>query len=258
MSFSQSDRNGFEQFNSSAPIIDSSATSTSTVSQADFQSAVHASMTRAYCEMSIGIGITAATAWYSAQNDLLLSFLKKAGMGGVIGLLLVPLLICVVLHKNIMKMNTVLAYIIFYVFAGIMGFTLSAIFYQYRLQDIGIVLAMTAGLFVILAIIGLTMKTDLTSFGTIFAGALLTLVISELIIGFFMPGRTTTMVFSAIGIIIFAGLTMHDVQFCRKMFAAYANDPQKIRKVSIICALSLYLDFLNMFLRLLELFGKER
>ena len=137
-----------------------------------------------------------------------------------------------------------------------MGFSLSVIFAVYDLGTIGIALALCAGFFFALTMLGMTTKVDLLKAGPILGVGLIVLIIAEVLLMIFAPGQTTLMLVSAIGLILFAGFTVYDAQQTRAIFAQYSGqDPEMIKKISILCALNLYLDFVNMFLYILQLLG---
>ena len=152
-----------------------------------------------------------------------------------------------------MKVST--AYVMFYVYAALMGFTLSTIFMAYDLGTIGISLALCAGVFFALTMFGRTTKIKA---GPILFVGLIVLIIAEVILMIFAPGNTTLMIVSAIGLLLFAGMTVYDAQATRAMLEQYsAQGPEMVKKVSILCALNLYLDFVNMFMYILQLLGNR-
>ena len=104
----------------------------------------------------------------------------------------------------------------------------------------------------------LTTKFDMLKAGPILMVGLVVLIISQIVL-MFVPGSTTGMrIICAFGLILFAGMTLYDAQQTRALFSAYeAQEPEMIKKISIICALNLYLDFVNMFLYILQLFGSR-
>ena len=144
----------------------------------------------------------------------------------------------------------------FYAYAALMGFTLSSIFAVYSLGNIGICLALCAGFFFALTMIGLTTKVNMLKAGPILIVGLIVLIVAELLISMFFPGDAMLQIVSAIGLLLFAGMTVYDAQSTRAIFNQYQSQgPEMIKKVSVLCALNLYLDFVNMFLYLLQLFG---
>lgn len=213
------------------------------------------SITRAYAEMTAGLAITAVVAVLTQTFGLLNSFLAATGSLGWIGLILVQIIMAIAIGNQAMSLKAGAARVLFYLYAALMGFTLSSIFMVYDLGSIGTVLALCTGFFFVLTMLSLTMRSSLLKAGPILLAALIALIVGELIIMLVAPGSTGIMVISAIGVLIFAGLTMYDAQKTRVLFAQYAGQPEAIKSLSIVCALNLYLDFVNMFLYLLRLFG---
>lgn len=213
------------------------------------------SIANAYGQMTLALLVTAAVAIFTQMTGALNAFLVATGAFGWIGLAIVQVVLAVALGARIMKMKTGTAYAMFYIYAALMGFTLSSIFMVYDLGSIGIALVISAGFFVALTMLSLTTKVDMLKAGPILMVALIVLIVSQVILMFFAPSDSTIMVISAVGVLIFAGMTAYDAQRTRALFAQYATNPDMIKRLSIICALSLYLDFVNMFLYLLRLFG---
>ena len=160
----------------------------------------------------------------------------------------------VVLSTNISKMNTTVARLIFYLYAASMGFTLSVVFGVYGLTTIGLAFGLSSLFFLVLTMIGLTTKRNLLAWGPILFAALLTLVVVEILLMIFNAGGAT-MLISGISIVLFAGFTAYDAQKTRVILGQYQGQPEMIKKVSILCALDLYLDFINFFVSLLQLLG---
>lgn len=224
-----------------------------------FERARHVSTTKAYGEMTLGLLLTAVVAVFTQMTGALDSFLMTTGMIGWIGLAVVQVAIAVVLGWRINKMKVGTARVMFYLYAALTGFTLATIFEAYSLPSIGIALGLCVGFFFVLTMLSLTTKKDMLKAGPILMVALLVLLVGEVIMMFLAPSHTTLMVTGAIGLIIFAGLTMYDAQQTRAMFdmAERSGDTVMLNRISIICALNLYLDFINMFLYLLQLFGNS-
>ena len=215
------------------------------------------SMIRAYAEMTAGLAVTAVVAALTQTFGLLNSFLAATGSLGWIGLMLVQIVMAIAIGNRAMNLKAGAARVLFYLYAALMGFTLSSIFMIYDIGSIGTVLALCTGFFFVLTMLSLTMRSSLLKAGPILLAALITLIVGEFFIMLVAPGSTVIMVISAIGVLIFAGLTMYDAQKTRVLFAQYAGQPEAIKSLSIVCALNLYLDFVNMFLYLLRLFGSR-
>ena len=144
---------------------------------------------------------------------------------------------------------------IFFGFAALMGISLSSIFLAYRLDSIGVVFASTCALFGVMAVAGYTTKADLTKMGSLLMIALIGIVIASLI-NLSMRSDTMGYIISIISVIVFTGLTAYDVQKIKAL--AQANDGSSdFKKLGVMGALTLYLDFINLFLSLLRLFGKR-
>lgn len=220
-----------------------------------FEQASRVSSARAYGEMTIGVLITAVVAWLSTATNALMYFLSATGGWGWIGLAIVQIGLAMVLAARVMKMQPAAARAMFYIYAALMGFTLSSIFYVYNLGSIALTLGLTVGFFFVLTMLALTTKVNMLKAGPILMVALLVLIVGEVVLMFIAPSNTMMMLISAIGLVIFAGLTAYDAQKTRALFAEYATDTITIKRLSIVCALNLYLDFVNMFLFLLRLVG---
>ncbi|OZG64087.1 Inhibitor of apoptosis-promoting Bax1 [Bifidobacterium hapali] len=222
------------------------------------QQAQRVSVTRAYGEMTIGLLITAAVAVIAQMTGAYIGFLQATGLIGVFLFAAIQIGMAVYLGARIMKITSGTARVMFYVYAALMGFTLSSIFMIYDLGSIGLALGMTALFFFVLTMFGMTTKMNMLKAGPILMVALIVLIISQLILAIIPGVSGMTQIVCALGLIIFAGMTMYDAQQTRALFAAYeAQGPEMIKKISIVCALNLYLDFVNMFLYLLQLFGNR-
>lgn len=221
-----------------------------------YERAEHASVTRAYGEMTIGLLVTAAVAILTQATGAYIALIQSLGVIGAWAPFVVEIVIAIYLGARIEKIKPSTARVMFYVYAAIMGFSLSTIFMAYDLGTIGISLALCAGFFFALTMLGMTTKVNMLKAGPILLVGLIVLIVAEVLLMIFAPGQTMLMVISAIGLVLFAGMTVYDAQATRALFAQYAGHGEDmVKKVSIICALNLYLDFINMFLYILQLFG---
>ena len=222
----------------------------------EVQSAKRASVTKAYGEMTIGLLITAVVAVVAQTTGAYARFVMSTGLIGVFLFAAIQVGLAVWLGARIMTIKASTARVMFYVYAALMGFTLSSVFMVYDLGAIGLALGMTALFFLVLTMFSMTTKLDMLKAGPILMVGLIVLIVSQLILSF-IPGTSgMTQLMCAVGLILFAGMTMYDAQQTRALFAAYeAQGPEMIRKISVVCALNLYLDFVNMFLYILQLLG---
>ena len=148
------------------------------------------------------------------------------------------------------------ATMMFILYSVVNGATLSVIFLAYSLASIATVFFITAGTFAAMAFIGYTTKTDLSSMGKIVLMALIGLIIAT-IVNVFMKSAMFDLILSYVGVLIFVGLTAYDSQKIKQMLLQAPDASEAAQKVALLGALSLYLDFVNLFLYLLRIFGKR-
>lgn len=166
-----------------------------------------------------------------------------------------PLGLVLIMNFAFNKLSFVTLMAIFFGYAAVNGISFSTIFHVYHLGSIGAVFASTCALFGIMAVAGYTTKTDLTKLGSLLMVALIGVVIASLI-NFFMHSDTMSYIISIASVIIFTGLTAYDVQKIKEL-AQYSDGSEGFKKMGVMGALRLYLDFINLFLSLLRLFGKR-
>lgn len=217
---------------------------------------VQHSVAAAYGEMTIGLAVTALVAWLSASTGIILSFLQAVGSVGWIILMVAQVGLAIVLGARALKMNPATARVLFYVYAATMGFTLSTIFFIYPVGSIVLALGLTAGFFLCLTMIGLTTKVNLLKAGPILFTALLVLIVVEVVM-MLMGVSGGNMIMAGITLLLFAGLTAYDAQSTRALYQQLGTSDVMVRRISVIAALNLYLDFVNMFLSVLQLFGSR-
>jgi FtsH-binding integral membrane protein len=220
------------------------------------EKARRASVTGVYGQMTLALLVTFGVAWLTAASGLAYRFLVATGIVGVVILAVVQIGLAIALSSRVMTMKVSTAYTLFYVFAVTMGFSLSTIFYAYDSTSILITLGLCAGFFFCLTMIGLGTHVNMLSWGSILGVGLLVLIVAEIIISF-IPGATMAWkVVSAIGLALFAIMTARDAQTTRTLLNQCTNDAMT-KRVSIIAALELYLDFVNLFQYLLALLGSS-
>ena len=212
-------------------------------------------MTRVFGWQSLGLMISAVVAFIVATTPLLFKALvmnKILFYGLIFGQLGLVMALGFMAHK--MSYSTMVTAYVGY--ALMTGITLSTIFMVYTMSSIAACFGIAAGMFGIMAVYGYVTKADLSGFGNIMLMGLIGVLIASLV-NMFMNNDTMSYVLSFLSIIIFTGLTAYDVQKI-KNFSAAAVDEEMISKVAILGALTLYLDFLNIFLHLLFLLGGRR
>lgn len=212
-------------------------------------------LSRVYGWMSFGLVISAVTAYVvSADASLWRMFLSGPGL--MISIILQFALV-IGLSWGIRKMSVGMATACFLLYSFVTGITLSSIFLVYSLGTIGQVFAITAGTFGAMAIYGFTTKRDLTGMGSFMLMGLFGVIIASLV-NIFLKSSALNFVMSLISVVIFSGLTAWDVQKLKAIGASGDINSDEAHKLSVLGALTLYLDFINLFLSLLRIFGGSR
>ncbi len=207
-----------------------------------------------YLWMTLGLSLTGATAFFVASTDSI----KQVIFGNQIlfwGLVIAQLGLVFVISGLINRLSAAAATGLFFLYSALNGLTLSAIFLVYSLGSIAGVFLITAGTFGIMSLYGITTKTDLTKIGNLLFMALIGIVIAGLV-NIFIGSSMLSLIISVIGVVVFTGLTAYDAQRIKEMSAA-ALDGESEGKIAVMGALSLYLNFINLFLSLLRLFGSK-
>lgn len=210
-------------------------------------------MRKVYVKMFLGLLVTALTSYIVLTNQtILMTLLQSRAL--LIGLCVGELALVFALSMAINKLNPVVATIMFYVYAVLNGVTLTPIFLVYTMSSIALTFFVTAGVFLAMSIYGYTTKSDLTKFGTYMVMALIGLIVCS-IINIFWANSVMDWIISFAGVAIFVGLTAWDTQKIKQM--AQETDEVNAGKLATIGALSLYLDFINLFLYLLRFLGNR-
>lgn len=210
-------------------------------------------MRKVYVKMFLGLLVTALTSFFVMSNETILTTLVQSS-GLLIGLCVVELALVFGLSLAINKLSPAVATIMFYVYAVLNGVTLTPIFLVYTMSSIALTFFVTAGVFLAMSIYGYTTKSDLTKFGTFMVMALIGLIVCS-IINIFWANSVMDWIISFAGVVIFIGLTAWDTQKIKQM--AVETDQANAGKLATIGALSLYLDFINLFLYLLRFLGNR-
>ena len=180
--------------------------------------------------------------------------LYSSGLAWVV--MLAPLGVVIYMSFGIAKMSASKAQTVFWIFAALMGISLSSIFVVYTETSITRVFFITAGTFGAMSIYGYTTKRDLTKFGSFLMMGLIGIIIAS-IVNMFMKSPMMYWIISILGVLIFVGLTAYDTQKIKNMYLA-SDSGELMGKKAVMGALTLYLDFINLFIMLLRLFGQRR
>ncbi len=213
--------------------------------------------------MFAALAITAVFAYYFSTSETFLNMMftisnGRASMspfGWVI--MLAPLGFVLLMSFGYNKLSGIALTVLFIIYSIIMGMSLSFIFLVYSLGSIYLTFAITAGTFGVMAVLGYTTKIDLTKFGSIMLMGLVGIIIAS-VVNFFMRSEMMSYIISVIGVLVFTGLTAYDVQKIKRIGAGVELGSESTKKMAIMGALTLYLDFINLFLFLLRLFGSRR
>ena len=239
---------------------------TKSVDQAAIDEGLRAYMLKVYNYMTTGLVLTGFIAYFFGKASVeayvpggviltpVGNMLFNSGLSFII--MLAPLGFVFYLSARINKMSTTSAQITFWLFASIMGLSLASIFVQFTHSSIARVFFITAGTFGAMSLYGYTTKRDLTKLGGFLFMGLIGIIIASIVNIFFQSGMMA-FVISVIGVLVFVGLTAYDTQNIKNMY--YEGDSEEIdSKKALMGALKLYLDFINLFILLLQLFGQRR
>jgi FtsH-binding integral membrane protein len=217
---------------------------------------LRAYMLRVYNYMSAGVLLTGVVAYFTAQtamsNPAVAQALYQSPLKWVV--MFAPLAFVFYLSFRVYKMSPAAAQIAFWAFAAVMGVSLSSIFLVFTGASIAQVFFVTAAAFAALSVYGYTTKKDLTGWGSFLIMGVVGIILAA-ILNLFLQSNALGFAISSLGVLIFAGLTAYDTQQIKDGYYAIRDDSALMAKSAIMGALSLYLDFINMFTSLLSLMG---
>ena len=227
---------------------------------------LRAYMLKVYNYMATGVLLTGVIALLTFKMSVVTeggSIVALTEIGNAIYLsglkwiiMLAPLGIVFYMSFGINKMSSSKAQTVFWIFAGLMGLSLSSILLVYTGLSVTRVFFITSATFGAMSIYGYTTKRDLTKFGSFLMMGLIGIIIASLV-NIFLKSSMMYFVISILGVLIFVGLTAYDTQKIKNMYVA-SDSGEVIGKKAIMGALTLYLDFINLFIMLLRLFGQRR
>lgn len=209
-----------------------------------------------YWWMALALLVTGGTAWFTASSPELLKFLfMNSGM--VFGLCIAELALVWILSASIRSLSFGAALTMFLVYSVLNGLTMSALLLVYTLESVAGTFFITAGMFAAMAFYGTVTQRDLSGVGRFLLMALIGIIIAS-VVNLFLGSSQVYWMITYAGVVLFAGLTAYDTQKIRNILAdADENDPM-VQKFVLMGALSLYLDFVNLFLYLIRIFGSRR
>lgn len=214
-------------------------------------------MAQVYGWMTCGLLLTAFIAWYTVFNEAILAAIYSSQVV-FFGLIIAQLALVFVLSGMIHKLSAGMATSLFMLYSALTGLTLSGILYAYTAESIAATFVVTAGMFGAMSLYGYTTKRDLSGLGSMLFMGLIGIILAS-VVNFWLKSETLMWVVTYIGVIIFVGLTAYDTQKLKNIGTQIdMRDKSTLRKYSILGALTLYLDFINLFLMLLRIFGNRR
>ena len=213
-------------------------------------------MRKVFVWMTLALAITGLTAYGVATSPALLSLIFSSKVT-FFGLIIAEFALVFAISGAINRLSLSTATLLFILYSVINGATLSSIFFAFSVATIGKVFFITAGTFGAMALVGYTTKTDLTSMGKLLFMALLGIIIAS-VVNMFVASSGLDLILSYVGVLVFVGLTAYDTQKIKQMCQAAPDAGESTQKLALIGALSLYLDFINLFLYLLRIFGNNR
>jgi len=220
-------------------------------------------MLRVYNYMASGLALTGIIAYMSANTPAIINLLYAPAAGGGLQptmlawiVMFSPLAFILVLSFGVNKMKASTMQAVFWGFSAVMGLSLSNIFLTYTGVSIARVFFITSGTFAGMSLYGYTTKRDLSGFGSFLMMGLIGVIIAS-VVNMFLQSAAMQFVISVIGVLVFVGLTAYDTQRIKSLYME-SDGHEVASKKALMGAVTLYLDFINMFLLLLQLFGNRR
>ena len=210
-------------------------------------------MRKVYVWMALALVITGLTAYGVATSPGLLMTLATNRIL-FFGLIIAEFALVIGISGAINRLSLATATLMFVLYSVVNGATLSLIFVM---SSISSVFFITAGTFAVMALIGYTTKTDLSSMGKLLFMALIGIIIAS-VVNIFLKSTGLELIVSYVGVLVFVGLTAYDTQKIKRMLLEVGDTGETAQKIALLGALSLYLDFVNLFLYLLRIFGDRK
>ncbi len=213
-------------------------------------------MRKVYLWMTLALALSGLTAYYVSGNySLMETIIMNRAVFWI--LIIAEFGLVIGLSAAINKLSFPVAAIMFAAYSIINGMLLSVIFVAYTTSSIATTFFVTAGTFAAMAVVGTVTKTDLTKLGSILLMALIGIIIAT-VVNLFLHNETMDIVISGIGVLVFTGLTAYDAQKIKLMAEQAEEVNDSTQKIAVLGALSLYLDFINLFLYLLRFMGDRK
>ena len=213
-------------------------------------------MRKVFVWMTLALAITGLTAYGVATSPTILSLIFSSKVT-FFGLIIAEFALVFAISGAINRLSLSTATMLFILYSVINGATLSSIFFAFSVATISKVFFITAGTFGAMALVGYTTKTDLTSMGKLLFMALLGIIIAS-VVNMFVASSGLDLILSYVGVLVFVGLTAYDTQKIKQMLQQAPDAGEASQKLALLGALTLYLDFINLFIYLLRIFGDRK
>ncbi|WP_187487927.1 Bax inhibitor-1 family protein [Duffyella gerundensis] len=214
-------------------------------------------MAQVYGWMTCGLLLTAFVAWFAARTPAVME-LVFASRVTFFGLIIAQLALVFVLSGLVHKLSGATATALFMLYSALTGVTMASIFLVYTYSSIASTFVVTGGMFGVMSFYGYTTKRDLSRMGSLLFMALIGIVLASLV-NIWLKSTPLMWAITYIGVLVFVGLTAYDTQKLKNIGEGIdVDDRENLRRYSILGALTLYLDFINLFLMLLRIFGNRR
>jgi len=216
-------------------------------------------MSGVFSWMFVALAITAIMAYYFSHTPAMMAYLVGPEGMTPLGWIVTfaPLGLVLLMSMGFSRLSGAALIAIFIIYSLLMGMSLSFVFLVYTEASIALTFVVSAAMFGVMAVTGYVTKTDLSKFGSIMFMGLIGIIIAS-IANFFMKSQTFDYIISFIGVLVFTGLTAYDVQNLKKIAASVEHDEEQKKKATIMGALRLYLDFINLMLFLLRFLGQKK
>ncbi len=223
---------------------------------AEIDAGLRAHMNKVYGLMSVGMLLTGGVAWAVGTNDAMVQAIFMTPLKWVV--MFAPLVLVFVFSAMINKLSVAAAQLFFYVYASVMGLSIAFIFAVYTSESIATTFLVTSIAFAALSLYGYVTKRDLSGMGTFLMMGLIGIIVAS-VVNIFLASSALGFAISVIGVLIFAALTAYDTQSIKNEYIEHARhaDEAWLGKSAIMGALRLYLDFINMFMFLLQFLGNR-
>lgn len=216
-------------------------------------------LSRVFFIMFLGLAMSTAIAYLTLTSDylymLMINMYSSTGM--MFAVFIGYLALAVIMTRAVAKMNVGLASVLFFLYSAVTGFMFSSFGIIYTVDSIWKAFLAAGIFFGLLAFVGVVIKKDLSRFRTILMVALFALIIVS-VVNIFMRSAAFDLFVTILGLVIFAAYTVYDINMIKRLYAQMYQNEVAVSAIAVYAAFSLYLDFINIFIRLLTLFGRRR